>query len=26
VANLVNNIRLKNGALHDKGHSPLTLF
>jgi len=26
VANLVNNIRVKNGALHDKGHSPLTLF
>lgn len=26
VATLVNNIRVKNGALHDKGHSPLTLF
>jgi putative SOS response-associated peptidase YedK len=26
VANIVNNIRVKNGALHDKGHSPLTLF
>ncbi len=26
VAPLVNNIRVKNGALHDKGHSPLTLF
>lgn len=26
VTNLVNNIRVKNGALHDKGHSPLTLF
>jgi putative SOS response-associated peptidase YedK len=26
VAPLVNNIRVKNGALHDKGYSPLTLF
>lgn len=26
VVNLVNNIRVKNGALHEKGLSPLTLF
>jgi putative SOS response-associated peptidase YedK len=26
VANLVNNIRVKNGDLHEKGHLPLTLF
>ena len=26
VSPLVNNIRVKNGALHDKVHSPLSLF